>query len=368
MRKLSDAFVHPGVGFEVVAAGLNAIREVCRRQPWCMDATLLEDLIEYRKSKDKGVTAAARGLLQLYREVNPELLRRKERGKAATMGLSEGTQARPFGQPSDTVQGIEGLELLEAHLEEEAAAKAAGAAGDGVADEGDGEDADAGWEGWELESDGDSDDSGGWISVSSGSDNESAFEISDSEDENDHKNGKKGDAARKACRALERKVKKTGDAASLAGEEESADENQMEEDGVVKGESVGPEAKEAGEIAEQAQKEEQKISTLAMTKVSSRLSKWRSQQYCVYFLNCHHHSPELEYTFADSHPRRFRQTERTAPRGGRGSRQRRGRRSSKTSSSLPQSSAKALGTLITRGRPGVPGRSGHLGAAKAPER
>jgi protein SDA1 len=40
---------------------------------------LLGDLIEYRKSKDKGVTTAARGLLQLFREVNPALLKRRER-------------------------------------------------------------------------------------------------------------------------------------------------------------------------------------------------------------------------------------------------------------------------------------------------
>lgn len=79
IRKLAQEFVHPGVGNEINAAGLNAIREVCRRQPWCMEEDLLGDLIEYKKSRDKGVIAAARGLLQLFREVNPELLKRRER-------------------------------------------------------------------------------------------------------------------------------------------------------------------------------------------------------------------------------------------------------------------------------------------------
>lgn len=79
IRKLAQEFVHPGVGSEVIAAGLNAIREVCRRQPWAMEEDLLGDLVEYRKSREKSVTAAARGLLQLYREVNPELLKRRER-------------------------------------------------------------------------------------------------------------------------------------------------------------------------------------------------------------------------------------------------------------------------------------------------
>jgi protein SDA1 len=79
IRKLAQEFVHPGVGSEVVAAGLNAIREVCRRQPWCMEEDLLSDLIDYRKSKDKGVVTASRGLLQLFREVNPGLLKKRER-------------------------------------------------------------------------------------------------------------------------------------------------------------------------------------------------------------------------------------------------------------------------------------------------
>lgn len=44
-----------------------------------MEEDLLSDLIDYRKSKDKGVTTAARGLLQLFREVNPGMLKRRER-------------------------------------------------------------------------------------------------------------------------------------------------------------------------------------------------------------------------------------------------------------------------------------------------
>ena len=71
--------MHPGVGSEVISAGINAIREVCRRQPWSMEEDLLGDLVEYKRSRDKSVTAASRGLLQLYREVNPGMLKRRER-------------------------------------------------------------------------------------------------------------------------------------------------------------------------------------------------------------------------------------------------------------------------------------------------
>ena len=82
IRKIAQEFVHPGVGAEVIAAGLNAIREVSRRQPWAMEEDLLSDLIEYRKSKDKGVITASRGLLQLFREVNPGILKKRERVRA----------------------------------------------------------------------------------------------------------------------------------------------------------------------------------------------------------------------------------------------------------------------------------------------
>jgi len=79
IRKIAQEFVHPGVASEVIAAGINSIREVSRRQPWAMEEDLLGDLVEYKKSKDKAVTSAARGLLKLYREVNPNMLKRRER-------------------------------------------------------------------------------------------------------------------------------------------------------------------------------------------------------------------------------------------------------------------------------------------------
>lgn len=79
VHKLAQEFVHPGVGSEVIAAGLNAIREVCARQPWAIEETLLGDLVAYRKSREKSVVAAARGLLQLYRTVNPLMLKKRER-------------------------------------------------------------------------------------------------------------------------------------------------------------------------------------------------------------------------------------------------------------------------------------------------
>lgn len=110
IRKIAGEFVHSGVAAEVIAAGLNAIREICRRQPWCMDRDLLEDLVDYKMSKDKGVMVASRGLLQLYREVNPGLLKRSERGKVASMADKD-AEPMQYGESRDAATGIAGIEV-----------------------------------------------------------------------------------------------------------------------------------------------------------------------------------------------------------------------------------------------------------------
>ena len=46
-----------------------------------MDEDLLHDLSKYKSYRDKSVSASARSLIQLFREKNPHLLERKDRGK-----------------------------------------------------------------------------------------------------------------------------------------------------------------------------------------------------------------------------------------------------------------------------------------------
>ncbi|TFK96873.1 actin cytoskeleton organization and cell cycle progression protein [Pterulicium gracile] len=171
IRKIVNEFVHPGVGSEVIAAGINSVREICRRQPWAMEEDLLGDLIEYRKSRDKAVVTASRGLLQLYREVNPGMLKKRERGKDASMGIAGGKQPLPFGHTAGAAVDIEGLALLEDHfqaLRQE--------------EEGHVEEDEDDMKGWEMDSDSDDESSEeeGWINVD---DENEDLVISDSEDE-----------------------------------------------------------------------------------------------------------------------------------------------------------------------------------------
>ncbi|KAG8851979.1 Severe Depolymerization of Actin [Tulasnella sp. 330] len=213
IRKVAHEFVTPGVAAEVVSAGLNSIREVSRRQPWCMEEDLLGDLIEYRKSKDKGVVTAARSLLALFREVNPAILKKRERGKFATMDLAGGKVAGTYGQSEKPAITVEGLQLLEDHFEQ-LRTEMGDVGGNGVGeDEEEDEDAeDAGWEGWDVESDS-SDDGAGWISVSS---EDEDLVISDSDDDEETK-------AKNRLKAAKGK----GKAKEVAPSSEAGDEDAM---------------------------------------------------------------------------------------------------------------------------------------------
>lgn len=191
VQKIANEFVSEAAASEVAAAGLNAIREICVRQPLAISDTLLQDLVMYRKSKDKGTMMAAKGLLSLYREVGADMLHKRDRGKEATMGIRSGERKeRRFGE-EDTAGGIEGIELLEEWKANERKRKRAeaGLPEEPGTDEEEEEEDD--WNAWDAESNA-SDDSGGWINV----EDDMEIEISDSED--DKPKAKKAKVMKKA--------------------------------------------------------------------------------------------------------------------------------------------------------------------------
>lgn len=178
VQKIANEFVSEAAAAEVASAGLNAIREICVRQPLAMNDTLLQDLVMYRKSKDKGVMMAAKGLLSLYREVGPDMLKKKDRGKEAAMGLRSGQRKEQrFGE--EVMGTIEGLELLERWKEEERQRQRVeqGLPAEKVTDKSEGEDEEDPGD-WEVD-EVDTNDSGGWIDVESDKD----IDISDSDND-----------------------------------------------------------------------------------------------------------------------------------------------------------------------------------------
>ncbi|TPX60670.1 hypothetical protein PhCBS80983_g01585 [Powellomyces hirtus] len=134
VQAIADNFVWNNVSSEVVTAGLNGLREICARCPLAMSETLLQSLIEdYKNTREKGPMNAARSLLGLYREVNPEMLRKKDRGKSATVNLKDFKPAQYGEVKAEDL--LDGADLLQPRVK---TVKKEGAAAQ-----------EDGWEGWE---------------------------------------------------------------------------------------------------------------------------------------------------------------------------------------------------------------------------
>jgi protein SDA1 len=136
VKQLANQFVVERMSTEIQAFGLNAIREICVRCPLAMTETLLHDLSQYKGARDKGIRMSAKSLIDVYRVLNPNLLRKKDRGRDADLTV----QPPQFGAEK-VEDGVAGVELLEA--DEERRAQLGSDAED---------DDEAGWEGWETDS------------------------------------------------------------------------------------------------------------------------------------------------------------------------------------------------------------------------
>lgn len=110
VRSIADNFVWSNCASEVITAGLNSLREICVRCPLAMPEELLQSLLDdYKNHRDKGPMTAARALLSLYREFNPAMLKKKDRGKAASMSIKN-LQMKKFGQV-DTFGDVDGADV-----------------------------------------------------------------------------------------------------------------------------------------------------------------------------------------------------------------------------------------------------------------
>jgi protein SDA1 len=109
VKTIANNFITERNSSDVMAIGLNSIREICRRCLLAADKDLLNDLVLYKNHKDKSVVMAARSLIGLYREQMPSLLIKKERGRPteATLDL----EPIKYGAVK-VVQTIPGSEVL----------------------------------------------------------------------------------------------------------------------------------------------------------------------------------------------------------------------------------------------------------------
>ncbi|KAI9323748.1 SDA1-domain-containing protein [Dichotomocladium elegans] len=199
LKAIANNFVTDRVSNEVMAVGLNGIREICARQPLAMNDTLLQDLTQYKTHRDKSVMMGARSLITLYREVNPEMLLRKDRGKSAALRMKDGSlPSFTFGAQANNTDGLRGIELL------------------GEKEEG----AEDAWDEWEVDSESSDSDNEGWIDVPSDSEYVKIAMSDDEDNEDDKKEDKAdGDGVRKR-RIGKRQLKKLQESEELTEEQQ----------------------------------------------------------------------------------------------------------------------------------------------------
>ncbi|KAK9478389.1 SDA1-domain-containing protein [Lipomyces japonicus] len=176
IRKIADEFVSDGVAAEVAAAGLNTIREILTRHPIAIEPDLLQDLTEYKGSKSKPVMMAARSLIGFYRDVAPEMLARKDRGKVASMDMASAGADRKtlkYGV-ENVVEGIPGLELLSQWRRDQGLDGKQSEDADGQ--DGQGADEEDGWDVQQVNSEDE-----GWINVES----DKEYDVDDKDNDDD---------------------------------------------------------------------------------------------------------------------------------------------------------------------------------------
>mmetsp|Transcript_303 Transcript_303/g.1128 ORF Transcript_303/g.1128 Transcript_303/m.1128 type:complete len:828 (-) Transcript_303:938-3421(-) len=182
LKQLVNQFVHDRARPEVVAVGINTVREICLRCPLVMHADLLQDLAQYKRARDKPVATAARALISLFRELAPGMLEKKDRGKGAELDKS----VAAFGASEVAADRVAGAELLQKDMakrrrEERLAAEAARRDAEEDGEDGEEEDDDVDDEGDEDASDEEDEDEEEEEGVSDEDEEEGA---SDSEERN----------------------------------------------------------------------------------------------------------------------------------------------------------------------------------------
>lgn len=109
LKTLVNNFITERNSSDVMAIGLNAVREICSRCPLSMDEDLLQDLAQYKTHRERSVMMAARSLIQLFRNVRPELLHKRDRGRP-TEAMAE-LVSKSYGQ-IDAKDYVPGAEVL----------------------------------------------------------------------------------------------------------------------------------------------------------------------------------------------------------------------------------------------------------------
>ncbi|GMR58810.1 hypothetical protein PMAYCL1PPCAC_29005, partial [Pristionchus mayeri] len=118
VRCIAYNFVTDRNSPEAITVGINAIREIFNNCPFAATEELLRDLSQYKTYKNKNVSMAARAIITLFRQVNPKLLHKRDRGRLTAEQMEgEDREYLDFGVPA-VREFVPGAECLPEEREE----------------------------------------------------------------------------------------------------------------------------------------------------------------------------------------------------------------------------------------------------------
>ncbi len=81
IEKIINNYVTDYCSAQHITIGLNATREILTRMPLALDAAQIEYMCDFKQNKNKSVRAAAKSLVNFFRDVCPQLLPKKYVGR-----------------------------------------------------------------------------------------------------------------------------------------------------------------------------------------------------------------------------------------------------------------------------------------------
>jgi len=111
IEKVISNFVTEYCNNQHITVGLNAVREILMRMPLALDEGQIEYLCSFRTFKCKSVSAAAKSLVNYFRDVCPQLLPKKMRGRFTEIDEDNAIENMVFAQQKLNMD-IDGIELL----------------------------------------------------------------------------------------------------------------------------------------------------------------------------------------------------------------------------------------------------------------
>ncbi|KNH05460.1 hypothetical protein XU18_3431 [Perkinsela sp. CCAP 1560/4] len=140
VRTIANHFIYDRASPDSITIALSTIREMCKKQPLIMEKSFLSELADYAKYReDRGVSMAAKSLIKLFREIQPDMLPTKFRGRN---NAHTGNEIKPFASrfASETIPGMEKLSAV--HAESSASETSGSSESESSDAEGDQEDLD----------------------------------------------------------------------------------------------------------------------------------------------------------------------------------------------------------------------------------